>query len=106
MVKPAKEMSLQLHNKSSKIIMTLVLEFPVKFGELGIVCFGETAVCTNQGVTVNKKIAKFGKDQKKRDEPFGSNIDDEEDFSLVNAQIQVLAGAILIPRKQEQGINK
>lgn len=65
MVKPAKEMSLQLHNKSSKIIMTLVLEFPVKFGELGIVCFGETAVCTNQGVTVNKKIAKFGKDQKK-----------------------------------------
>ena len=33
-------------NKTKLIKKTLVLVFPVKFGELGIIGFGEPAVCT------------------------------------------------------------
>lgn len=50
---------------------------------------------------MNKKVAKFEKDPKET-KPFGSDVDDEEDFPLVNAQIHVLAGAILIHTKQQQ----
>lgn len=79
----------------------MIFVFPVKFSKLGVIGLSETAVPQtpriNQVIPTTIIQKKEKKKKKKEEVPFRSDVDDEKNLPLVNAKVNLLAGAILIP---------